>query len=103
MNLHEASYSGVKDEEVLSQAMAFSEENLRRIMLRLEPSVARGVGFGLQFPRQRRMARGEARSHILRSYGEERGRVDPDLLELATLDFNLVQTQLRTEISILTR
>ncbi|CAD5196676.1 unnamed protein product [Musa acuminata subsp. malaccensis] len=99
LSLHEASYLGVRDEEVLSQAMGFSEEHLRRSMLNLRPVRAREVNLALEFPRQRRMVRSEARSYIGK-YAQESGRIS-DVLQLATLDFNLVQSQLRIEIAVL--
>ncbi|WOL17765.1 putative terpene synthase 11 [Canna indica] len=99
LSLHEASYLSTKDEEVLLQAMEFSKEHLQRQMLHLNPSAARDVGLTLEFPRHRRMVRAEARNHI-RAYGEESGRA-MDMLELANLDFDLVQSQHKMEIAML--
>ncbi|RZS27307.1 hypothetical protein BHM03_00060757 [Ensete ventricosum] len=99
LSLHEASYLGVRDEEVLSQAMGFSEEHLRKSMLHLQPVRATEVNLAFEFPRQRRMVRSEARSYIGK-YAQESGRIS-DVLQLATLDFNLVQSQLRIEIAVL--
>ncbi|XP_010908315.2 probable terpene synthase 11 [Elaeis guineensis] len=97
LSLHEASFLGAKDEEVLSQAMEFTKHHLQKSKLVSETSVARDIGLALEFPRQRRMERLEARSFI-EKYRKECGRSSA-MLELATLDFNMVQSLYQKEIA----
>lgn len=101
LSLHEASFLGAKEEEILSQAMVFTKQQLQKSKLVSETSVARDIGLALDFPRQRRMQRLEARSFI-EKHRKESGRSSA-ILELATLDFNMVQSLYQKEIVELER
>nr|WHU05661.1 terpene synthase TPS14 [Freesia refracta] len=96
LSLHEASYTGTRGEEMLSQAMMLSKQQLHKLQSVLKPTIARDLDFALEFPRQRRMERYEAKSYI-EKYDNVHIK-NPDLFELATLDFNAVQRQYQREI-----
>lgn len=102
LSLHEASFLGAEGEEVLSQAMEFTKQQLQKSKLVSENGVARDIGLALEFPRQRRMERLVARRFITEKYGKEGGRSSA-ILELATLDFNMVQSSYQKEIAEIKR
>lgn len=93
LSLYEASYLGASGEDTLSQAMQFTETHLQQIFSLT--SCKNGGHFHvhrptLDLPRHLKMARLEARTTI-DGYRRERNR-NMDLLELAMLDFNMVQS-----------
>nr|WRW51042.1 geraniol synthase [Uncaria rhynchophylla] len=101
LSLYEASHLGATGEDILLEAMEFSEAHLKQSLSKLEPQLATNVSQALDLPRHRRMARLEARRYI-EEYDNERGH-DPALLELAKLDYNKVQSLHQMELSEITR
>lgn len=101
LSLYEASHLGANGEDVLLEAMDFSEAHLKGSLSSLPSQLATKVSGALELPRHRRMARLEARRYI-QEYSEESGH-DPDLLELAKLDYNKVQSLHQMELSEITR
>ncbi|KAL3509620.1 hypothetical protein ACH5RR_029021 [Cinchona calisaya] len=101
LSLYEASHLGANGEDILLEAMEFSEAHLKKSLPKLEPLPAKQVSKALELPRHRRMARLEARRYI-EEYSNESGH-NPDLLELAKLDYNKVQSLHQMELSEITR
>ncbi|KAJ0984440.1 hypothetical protein J5N97_002796 [Dioscorea zingiberensis] len=100
-SLYEASHMAVEGEELLSQAMEFSKQHLKASMQYLDPNLAQQVGMTLAFPRQRMMERFEARRFI--EHFSQDFRKNSPIIELATLDFNSVQSLYQKEIIELKR
>nr|AJT35508.1 geraniol synthase [Gentiana rigescens] len=102
LSLYEASYMGGGEEKILMEAMEFSEAHLKSSIAKLTPQLSRQVAQSLELPRHRRMARLEARRYI-EEYGKFENNYNPDLLELAKLDYNKVQSLHQMELSEITR
>nr|QCT83300.1 geraniol synthase [Gardenia jasminoides] len=101
LSLYEASHLGANGEDILLEAMKFTEAHLKQSLPSLPTQFAKKVSNSLELPRHRRMARLEARRYI-QEYSEEIGH-DPNLLELAKLDYNKVQSLHQMELSEISR
>ncbi|KAL4326249.1 hypothetical protein GQ457_11G029860 [Hibiscus cannabinus] len=91
LSLYEASYLLMEDEGILDSARGFAAEQLRRHLEQdmLDEHLRKLVEHALELPLHWRVSRLEARWFIdLYEKSEER---NPLLLELAKLDFNIVQ------------
>ncbi|KAK8583762.1 hypothetical protein V6N13_109159 [Hibiscus sabdariffa] len=91
LSLYEASYLSVEDEGVLDTARGFAAEQLRRHLEQdvLDEHLRKLVEHALELPLHWRVSRLEARWFI--DLYEKREERNPMLLELAKLDFNIVQ------------
>ncbi|KAH6814185.1 hypothetical protein C2S51_023203 [Perilla frutescens var. frutescens] len=105
VSLYEASKMGGRGEEILEEAMEFSECRLKRSVGgdELAPGLHGEVARSLELPRHRRMARLEARRFIEECTAANHHINDGVLLELATLDYNQVQNQHQMELAEITR
>ncbi|KAL2331794.1 hypothetical protein Fmac_019375 [Flemingia macrophylla] len=101
LSLYEASFLGAKGEEVLQQAMDFSEAHLQQSLPHLSPDVGRIVARSLTLPRHLRMSRLEARD-FMEEYSQETSQI-PSLLELANLDYVMVQMMHQKELEEINR
>lgn len=101
LSLYEASYLGANGEEILMEAQEFTKTHLKNSLPAMAPSLSKKVSQALEQPRHRRMLRLEARRFI-EEYGAENDH-NPDLLELAKLDYNKVQSLHQMELSEITR
>ncbi|TKY48784.1 terpene synthase 11 [Spatholobus suberectus] len=101
LSLYEASYLGAKGEEVLQQAMDFSKAHLHQSLPHLSPEVGKLVARALTLPRNLRMARLEARNYM-EEYSQASSQI-PALLELAKLDFVMVQSMHQKELAEISR
>ncbi|XVE98974.1 hypothetical protein REPUB_Repub03eG0156000 [Reevesia pubescens] len=91
LSLYEASFLGLHGEDVLEEAKKFSSKNLKSLMDEsLDKELAEQVKESLQVPLYWRLPRMEARNFI--NIYERYGKRNLVLLELATLDFNLLQS-----------
>ncbi|XVE98492.1 hypothetical protein REPUB_Repub03eG0111300 [Reevesia pubescens] len=91
LSLYEASYLGLHGEDVLEEANKFSSKNLKSLMDKyLDKDLAEQVKESLQVPLYWRLPRMEARNFI--NIYERDSKRNLVLLELATLDFNLLQS-----------
>ncbi|CAL5403526.1 unnamed protein product [Camellia sinensis] len=104
LSLHEASYLGFEGENILDDAKSFIGIHLRHHLGKIniiDPSLAEQVSHALELPLHRRMLRLEAREYI-EAYAR---RVDANhvLLELAVLDFNMVQSTHLSELQDMSR
>ncbi|CAL9128514.1 unnamed protein product [Musa textilis] len=91
LSLYEASYLEKEGELVLSQAMDFTTKHLKKPMQQgsLEPPLRGQVAYALELPLHWRMHRLHTRWFI-EAYQRD-ATMNPLLLELAKLDFNMVQ------------
>ncbi|KAD7477668.1 hypothetical protein E3N88_00804 [Mikania micrantha] len=96
LSLYEASCVGSSGEDVLSHAKEVTKKHLNKSLSQLSPKLYKKVVDGLKLPRHMRMERLEARRYI-----EEYGHQDdhnPNLLEFAKYDYNMVQSVLQREL-----
>ncbi|KAJ8460707.1 hypothetical protein OPV22_033633 [Ensete ventricosum] len=103
LSLYEASYLEKEGELVLSQAMDFTTKHLKKLMEQgsLEPPLREQVASALELPLHWRMHRLHARWFI-EAYQRD-ATMNPLLLELAKLDFNMVQGVYKRELSEVSR
>eukprot|EP00258_Populus_trichocarpa_P045049 XP_024461068.1 probable terpene synthase 9 isoform X2 [Populus trichocarpa] len=103
LSLYEASYLGVPGEDhVLEEAKNFSSKHLKSLLETIKDEfLAKQVKQSLEVPRHWKMPRIEARDFI-DIYSSDNTR-NLDLLELAKLDYNLVQSQHQRELKDLAR
>ncbi|XP_020110405.1 alpha-humulene synthase-like [Ananas comosus] len=90
LSLYNAAYLGIHVEKILDEAISFSRIHLESKAKDLKPPLANEVSRALVTPLQRRLKRLEARYYI--SDYEMEDKRDDAILELAKLDFNLVQS-----------
>ncbi|KAJ0112720.1 hypothetical protein Patl1_02084 [Pistacia atlantica] len=102
LSLYEASFLGYQEEDVLEEAKDFSTKCLNSSLGKLEKTVlAEQVQQSLEIPLHWRMPRAEARNFInFYSIYDQNISV---LLELAKLDYNLVQSIYQQELKELSR
>ncbi|XP_052110780.1 isoprene synthase, chloroplastic [Arachis duranensis] len=104
LNLYEASYLGFEGETILDEARAFSATHLKNLLQTNQVQnkvIAEKVRHALELPYHRRVHRLEARWFIERY--EQKEAHDGALLELAKLDFNMVQSVMKKELQELSR
>ncbi|KAK7402011.1 hypothetical protein VNO78_13940 [Psophocarpus tetragonolobus] len=101
LSLYEASYLGAKGEEVLQQAMEFSSAYLHQSLPNLGPEVGKHVARALTLPRHLRMGRLEARNYM-HEYSQASSNIPP-LLELAKLDYDMLQSMHQEELAEISR
>ncbi|XP_038694655.1 probable terpene synthase 12 isoform X2 [Tripterygium wilfordii] len=93
LSLYEAAYLALEGEEdLLDKALVFTSEHLRDFQSKMEGyyGIAEHVSHSLELPVHRRMSRLEARWFI--EALDKSNYINSKLLELAKLDFNLVQS-----------
>ncbi|KAH7650929.1 Alpha-humulene synthase protein [Dioscorea alata] len=98
LSLYEAAYLGMPEEHVLDEAIEFTRNNLRHMSKNIEPQLAKQVAHSLETPFRRRMSRLEARLYIS-IYEEDTEAKNDVVLELAKLDFHLLQLLHREEVN----
>ncbi|XP_058092421.1 probable terpene synthase 2 isoform X1 [Magnolia sinica] len=96
LSLYEAAYLSTHGEDILDEAIVFTTGHLKSLMAHLDHPLATQVSHALELPLRKRILRLEARYYIS-VYGDDVARSDV-LLELAKLDFNVVQSLHRREI-----
>ncbi|GAV79948.1 Terpene_synth domain-containing protein/Terpene_synth_C domain-containing protein [Cephalotus follicularis] len=99
LSLYEASQLGRQGEIVLEQAKNFSAQNLKSFLRKVESSgsdIAEQVQQSLELPLHWRMPRAEARSFIHVYQKDDTKSLI--LLELAKLDYNIVQAAYQREL-----
>ncbi|CAL9128532.1 unnamed protein product [Musa textilis] len=103
LSLYEASYLGKEGEVVLIEAMDFTTKHLKNLMEEgsLEPRFGEHVAYALELPLNWRMERIHARWFI-ETYQSE-ATMNPLVLELAKLDFNLIQSMHTRELKEVSR
>ncbi|KAG9444302.1 hypothetical protein H6P81_015642 [Aristolochia fimbriata] len=101
LSLYEAAFLGTHGETILDEALAFTKKQLHLAMEHLEPPLAGLVGHALELPLRRRMHRLESRDYIS-LYEMQEGQSNK-LLELAKLEYNLLQTLHQKEMREISR
>ncbi|XP_068644955.1 viridiflorene synthase-like [Aristolochia californica] len=99
--LYEAAFLGIRGEDILDEAIAFTTEHLKSSLTsNLDPLLKQQVQQALEIPTHKRLPRINARNFIS-FYEESEGKTSEDirtLMEYAKLDFNLVQAVHQREI-----
>jgi hypothetical protein len=101
LSLYEASHLGMHGQNTLEEARLFSVQNLKSLMRKLDSDLAEQVRQSLEIPLYWRMQRVEARNFI-DVYQRDMAK-NLTLLELAKLDYNLVQYVYQQELKELAR
>lgn len=102
LSLYEASFLRFKDESFLDKAMAFSVSCLKKADREaISPSLARKIDHALHLPVHLTPCRVEAR-WFMDEYKEET-EMNPEILKLAKLDYNILQTVHKKEAADLAR
>ncbi|KAK1278626.1 hypothetical protein QJS04_geneDACA022997 [Acorus gramineus] len=103
MSLYEASYLGFEGEKTLDEANAFTTNYLKEYLKQgeIKPILKEQVVHSLELPRHWRVRRLESYWYI--NIYERHGDANSALLELAKLDFNLVQSSHQTDIRKMSR
>lgn len=96
LNLYEATYLSFEGENILDEARTFTKTLLNQLHTKTPV-----VTHALELPLHHRMVKLEARWFI-ETYSKRRD-YNPLLLELAKLDFNMVQSLLQTELKDVSR
>nr|XP_018677173.1 PREDICTED: alpha-humulene synthase-like [Musa acuminata subsp. malaccensis] len=96
LSLYNAAYLRIHEETILDEAISFTRDQLASMLSDLTPPLATQVRLFLESPLCRRMKRVLARNFI--SIYQECATRNDALLELAKLDFNLLQCLHRDEI-----
>ncbi|GJN41302.1 hypothetical protein PR202_gn00654 [Eleusine coracana subsp. coracana] len=99
LSLYNAAHLLIHGETVLEEAIFFSRHQLESIMNKLHSPLAEQVKRALQIPLPRKLKRIEAIEYISEYRKEE--AYNPVLLELATLDFNILQRIHLRELKII--
>ncbi|KAG6509931.1 hypothetical protein ZIOFF_027939 [Zingiber officinale] len=89
LSLYNAAYFGTKKETILDEAISFTKDNLTSLLKDLNPPFAKLVSLTLKTPIQRSMKRIFTRSYI--SIYQDEPTLNETILELAKLDFNMLQ------------
>lgn len=89
LSMYNAAYLGTQKETILDEAISFTKDNLTSLLKDLDPTFARLVSLTLKTPIHRSMKRLFTRSYIS-IYQDEPTR-NETILELAKLDFNILQ------------
>ncbi|KAE8692736.1 Isoprene synthase [Hibiscus syriacus] len=103
LSLYEASHLAFEGEDLMEEALQFSRMHLMDLhgIRNLEEGLLEQVIHALELPLHRRMLRLEARWYI-EAYGRK-NVTKHNLLELAKLDFNMVQSTLQEDLQEMTR
>ncbi|KAL0419575.1 UNVERIFIED_CONTAM: Gamma-cadinene synthase [Sesamum radiatum] len=101
LSLYEAANVRIHGEDVLEDAVAFTTDQLKRTVQRLEPVLQCQVKRALEQPLHRGVPRVEARYYI--SFYEMDESKNTILLKLAKLDFNYLQNLYKQELHDLSR
>ena len=101
LSLYEASYLAFEGETLLEEAMSFTRMHLKDLKGDVSKSMAEQVSHALEVPLHHRMLRLEARWYI-EGYSKREDAISL-LLELAKLDFNIVQSVFQRELQDMSR
>ncbi|XP_077249835.1 beta-cubebene synthase-like isoform X2 [Tasmannia lanceolata] len=101
LSLYEAAHLRTQGEDVLDDALAFTVKHLKSMLPHLGSTLARHVEKALELPLHKNLQRLNAREYI--SFYQEESERDEVLLELAKLDFNLLQSIHQSELRDISR
>ncbi|XP_039144335.1 (-)-germacrene D synthase-like [Dioscorea cayenensis subsp. rotundata] len=97
LSLYEAAYLGIPGEDLLDEAIDFTRSHLQSLVKHIGPCLARKVKHALETPLRRRISRLNARLCIS-IYEEDTEAKNEVVLELAKLDFHILQLLHREEV-----
>ncbi|KAK9152008.1 hypothetical protein Syun_010317 [Stephania yunnanensis] len=101
LSLYEATHVVYDGEKILDTAREFTRKHLKGLEGNVDTNLAKQVNRSLEIPLHWRMARAEARWYM-DIYEKDEG-MNPALLELAKLDFNMVQAVLQKDLRSMSR
>ncbi|KAK6241592.1 hypothetical protein SCA6_006981 [Theobroma cacao] len=101
LSLYEASQLAFEGEDIMEEAFTFTRMHLKDLQCNQDKYLSEQVSRALELPLHRRVRRLEARWHI-EAYSEKVG-ANHTLLELAKLDFNMVQSTLQKDLQDMSR
>ncbi|KAG9443933.1 hypothetical protein H6P81_015273 [Aristolochia fimbriata] len=101
LSLYEAAFLRIHEDTILDEALAFTEKQLNLAMEHLEPRLAALVKHSLELSLRRRIHRLESRDYF--SLYEMQDGHSHKLLELAKLDYNLLQSLHQKEMGEISR
>ncbi|XP_077220988.1 (-)-germacrene D synthase-like [Tasmannia lanceolata] len=101
LSLYEAAFLSIRGDDILDEAITFTKEQLKSAMTHDVAPLAKQIAHALEVPTHKRIQRLE-NIRYLTIYQEEKGRNDV-LLELAKLDFNILQELHKKELRDLTK
>ncbi|KAF6171115.1 hypothetical protein GIB67_043096 [Kingdonia uniflora] len=101
LSLYEAAHVALEGEHILMEAKEFTRKHLKGHRRNIEPSIVKQVNRSLEVPLHWRMQKSESRWYIDAVEGER--TVNPVLLELAKLEFNMVQATLQKDLKNMSR
>ena len=96
LSLYKATYLCTLEDYILDEVLNFAKVHLKTMEKQMRPILATRVLDALEMPLHRRMRRLEAKNYIS-IYQEDEGRINV-VLELAKLDFHLLQSIHREEV-----
>ncbi|KAK8475934.1 hypothetical protein V6N12_000047 [Hibiscus sabdariffa] len=96
LSLYEASYYCFEGESIMEAAWHFTSENLGFLKCDMDPILAVQVRHAMELPLHWRMPRLEARWYT--DLYERRANLNPVVLQLAKLDFNVLQALYQEEL-----
>ncbi|KAG2684193.1 hypothetical protein I3843_10G064300 [Carya illinoinensis] len=101
LELLEASHLALEGENFLDEAREFSTTTLEKTLPNLDGFLAKQVVHALELPSQKRVKWFDVKCHI--SVKEKDRDMNPILLELAKLNFNVIQATLQKDLKELSR
>ncbi|KAJ8754931.1 hypothetical protein K2173_015443 [Erythroxylum novogranatense] len=101
LSLYEAAHLGIRGEDILDEAIAFTTTGLESVLKQLSTKLAEQVRHALNRPIRKCLPRLEAR-HYISVYSTDESR-NKTLLRFAIMDFNLLQGLHRKELSGITK
>ena len=101
LSLYEASHLAFEGESLLDEAKTFSRKQLNNLKERVGTNLSEQISRVLELPYHQRLHRVEARWYI--DIYEKMETKNQSLLELAKLDFNMVQSLYQRELRDLSR
>ena len=96
LSLYEASYLAFPGETIMDEAKAFARRHLMNLKGKIDPRLEEQVAHALELPTHYRMLRLEARWYI--DMYEKEESMDPLILELAKLDYNILQASYQKDV-----
>lgn len=101
LSLYEAAHLGLRGEDILDEALAFTTTHLESAVSHITPHLAKKVTHALNRPIRKGLPRLEAINYI--SIYQEEDSHNESLLRFAKLDFNVLQAQHQKEVSVITQ
>ncbi|RWR80115.1 Alpha-terpineol synthase, chloroplastic [Cinnamomum micranthum f. kanehirae] len=96
LSLYEASYLAFPGETIMDEAKTFAKRHHKNLKGKIHKRLEEQVDHALELPIHYRMLRLVARSYIYMY--EKADHMDPLILELAKLDFNILQASYQREV-----